>query len=93
MSRRSLCFVGAIGSALAHTFVNLYAKPCERLVDIVLGSGHKTLRVGVLDAEYHVTAVTAGEKIVIKGSAHSSDMKGPVGEGANLTLTLRSINI
>ncbi len=73
--------VGAIGSALAHTFVNLYAKPCERLVDIVLGSGHKTLRVGVLDAEYHVTAVTAGEKIVIKGSAHSSDMKGACGRG------------
>ena len=73
--------VRAISSALAHTFVNLDAEPCERLVDIILGTGHETLRVGVLDAQYHVATVTAGEKVVIKGCADASDVEGACGRG------------
>ena len=57
--------VGSVCTAFAHTFIDLYAQPCEGLVDILLGSGYEALRVGVLDAEYHVATMTAGKQVVI----------------------------
>ena len=41
--------VGAVGSAFAYAFVYAYAEPGQSLVDILLGSRHESLRVGVLD--------------------------------------------
>ena len=57
--------VGAERATLAHTLVNLDAEPCEGFIDIILGSGDKTLRVGVLDAQNHRAAVLAGKQIII----------------------------
>ena len=33
--------VGAVGTSFAHAFVDFYAEPCQRLVDIVFGAGNK----------------------------------------------------
>ncbi len=57
--------VGAERAAFAHTLVNLDSEPCEGFIDIILGSGDKTLRVGVLDAQNHRAAVLAGKQIII----------------------------
>ena len=73
--------VGAVGATLAHTLVDLYAEPGQGFVDILLRSGHESLRVGVLDAENHVAAVAAREEIVIESGADASDVERPRGRG------------
>ena len=67
--------VGAMIATKAHTFVKLDAEPLERLYNIVLGSRHKAVGVGVLNAEHHVAAVLARKQIVVKGCAHTANMK------------------
>ncbi len=67
--------VRTIIATLAYTLVDLYAEPCERFIDILLGTRHETSAVGILDTENHVAPMFAGKKIVIKGCAHTSDMK------------------
>ena len=74
--------VGAVGSALSYALVDLYSEPCQGLVDVVLGTGHETLRIGVLDAEYHVAPCLAGEKVVIESRAHASDVEGACRRGS-----------
>jgi hypothetical protein len=68
-------FVGTERAALTHAFVNADAEPCESFVDVVLGSGDEALGVGVLDAQYHVAAVTTCEQVVVEGSANSADVE------------------
>ena len=57
--------VWAVSATFAHTFVDADAEPGKRLVDIVFGTGHKALRVGVFYSEDHIAAILTGEKIVI----------------------------
>ncbi len=62
-------------SAYSHAFVNLYPEPFERLDDVLLGSRHESVAVGVLDTEQHLAAVLSCEQVVVKGSSHASDMQ------------------
>ena len=71
--------VGTVGSAFTHTLVDTDSEPGQGFVDIVLGAGHKALRVGILDAEYHVAAMLAGKEIIVKGGADSAYMKRACG--------------
>ena len=57
--------VGCVGAAGADTLVDLDAAPFERFDDILLGSRHEPLRVGILDAQDHLAAVTACEEVVV----------------------------
>ena len=49
--------------------------------DVLLGSGNEALRVGILDAEDHRTAVLAGEQIVVKSGADAADVQRARGAG------------
>ena len=42
--------VRSVGASFAYALVNTYTQPSQSFVDIVLGSGDKTLRIGILDA-------------------------------------------
>ena len=53
--------VGTVFAAEAHTFVELYSEPAERLEYIFFRPGHKAVRVGVFYAENKFAAVLAGE--------------------------------
>ena len=68
--------VGGVGTSRADAFVDLDSAPFERFEDILFGARHETLRVGVLDAEDHHTAVRTPPM-----------WSGPVGLGAKRTLT------
>ncbi len=57
--------VGGVGTSRADTLVDLDAAPFERFDDILLGSRHEPLRVGILDAQDHLAAVTACEEVVV----------------------------
>ncbi len=57
--------VGAVRAAFAHAFVYFNTEPCERLIDIIFGSRHKTLGVGVFYSKNHLAAMLTGKKIVI----------------------------
>ena len=67
--------------------VDLDAAPLERLEDILLGTRHETLRVGVLDAQDEGAACGAGERPVVDGRAGAPTCSLPVGEGAKRTRT------
>ena len=73
--------VGGVGTSRADAFVDLDAAPFERFEDILFGARHETLRVGVLDAEDHHTAVLTGEKVVVEGRADAADVERPRGAG------------
>ena len=64
--------VGAVVAALPHALVDAYAQPVEGLVDVVFGTGHKAVAVGILDAQYHGSAMLACKEIVVKRSAHAA---------------------
>ena len=42
--------VRTVRATFANAFVDADTEPSKRLVDIVFGTGHKALRVGVFDA-------------------------------------------
>ena len=67
--------VWSVLAAERHTLVELDAKPAERFDDIILGSGNKTIAVGVLDAEHQVAVVLAGEQVIIQGCTHASNVQ------------------
>ena len=67
--------VRTVIAAEAHTLVKLDAEPAERFDDIFLCSGNEAVRVGVLNAEHQVSAVLAGEKIVIQCCTHTTDVQ------------------
>ena len=80
--------VWAVRASFTYAFVYFNTEPCECLVDIIFGSGHETLGVGVFNTENHLAAMLAREKVVIKGCADTSDMERPPWErGAKRTLT------
>ena len=71
--------VRTVGAPFAHTLVDAYAEPCQRLVDVVFGSRHEAVAVGVLDAEYHVAPVLAGEQVVVERGAYPADVQRACG--------------
>ncbi len=73
--------VWAVRASFTYAFVYFNTEPCECLVDIIFGSGHETLGVGVFNTENHLAAMLAREKVVIKGCADTSDMERPRGRG------------
>lgn len=64
-------------AADADTLVDLDAAPLERLEDILLGTRHETLRVGIFDTKNHRTAVPTREQVVIKRRTYAADMQRP----------------
>ncbi len=64
--------VRSLGTAEAHTLVEFEAEPAERLDDILLGSGHEAVGVGVLNTKHKVAPMLAGEEIVEQGGAHTT---------------------
>ena len=73
--------VRSVRTTFADTLVNCYSEPGQRLVDIVLGTGNKTLRVSILDTENHLSAILTGKKPVEQGGADAADMEGTCGRG------------
>ncbi len=71
--------VWSVGASFADTFVDAYAEPGKGLVDIVFGTGHESLRVGVFDTENHFAPVLAGKEIVIQGSTYAPDVERACG--------------
>ena len=59
------------------TLIKLDAQPTERLNDILLGSRHKTVGVGVFNAENQVAAMLLGKKIIIQCGAYATNMQSP----------------
>lgn len=78
-------------AADADTLVDLDAAPLERLEDILLGTRHETLRVGIFDTKNHRTAVPTREQVVIKRRTYAADMQRPCRAGAKRTRTGLSI--
>lgn len=73
--------VRRMGAADADTLVDLDAAPLERLEDILLGTRHETLRVGIFDMKNHRTAVPTREQVVIKRRTYAADMQRPCRAG------------
>ena len=53
--------IRAVVATERHSLVKLDTEPTERLDNIVFGSRHKAVRVGILDTEHQVAAVLTGE--------------------------------
>ncbi len=73
--------VGGVGAADTDALVDFDAAPLERVHDILLGSRHEALRIGVFDAQNHRTFVLAGEKIVVERRADAADVQRARGAG------------
>ena len=71
--------IGSMAATVAHPLVKLDAEPLERLDDILLGTGHKTCGIGVLDSENKFATVLACEKVIVQCGAHTADMQRPCG--------------
>ena len=59
------------------SLVELDTQPAERLDDILLGTGHEAVRVGVLNTEHQVATVLTGKQIIIQGGTDATDMQSP----------------
>ena len=66
--------IGTFVPAKRDTLVKLDAQPAERLNDILLCPRHKTVGIGILDAEHQVAAMLTGKKVVIQCRTYSSYM-------------------
>ena len=73
--------VGTEGASKMDTFIKFDAQPVESLYDILFGTRHKAALIGILDTENHLSAVLAGEKVVVEGGTHTADVKRPRGGG------------
>ena len=51
--------IRTVRATFSHTFVKFDAEPSKRLIDIIFGSRHKTIGVGIFDAKNNLTAMTA----------------------------------
>ena len=63
------------------TLVNVDSAPLQRLVDILLGHGHKALRVGILNAEDKLTPMTVGKEVVEQRGAYTANVQRRWGLG------------
>ena len=61
-------------AAEAHALVEFHAEPFERFDDVIFGSRHKAVRVGIFNAEHHFASMLTGKKVVIERGAHTADM-------------------
>ncbi len=68
--------IGTVGTTFTDSFIKLNAEPIKTLHDVFFSTGHKPTAVGVLDAENHVASMLAGEEIVEKRSADTSNVEG-----------------
>ena len=57
--------VRALVASETYAFVELDSQPAERFKDILLGTRHKTVRIGIFYTEDKVTAMLLGKKIII----------------------------
>ena len=53
--------IRAVVATERHSLVKLDTEPTERLDDVIFGSRHKAMRVGILDTEHQVAAVLTRE--------------------------------
>ena len=68
-------------ASVTYAFVKLDAEPFEGFDDILFGTGHEALRVGVLDTEHHLAAVLTGKQVVVQCGANTTDMQWACGAG------------
>ena len=72
-------FALAVGTVMAtegHTFVETDAEPFEGFDDIFLGTGYKSLGVGVFDTENQFAAMLACKEIVVECCTYATDVEG-----------------
>ena len=66
--------VGTFVATKADALVELDAQPFERLDDILLGTRHETVGIGVLNTEHQIAAMLACKKEIIQGGTYATDM-------------------
>ena len=62
-------------SSFGDSLVDAYPAPGERVENVFLRSRHEPLRVGVFDAEDEVSAVLAGEQVVVQRRADAAHVQ------------------
>ena len=73
--------VWGVRTSDTYTFVDLDSAPFERFENVLFGSRHETLRVGVFDAENEVTASLSCEQVVVECRAYTAYMERSGGTG------------
>ena len=71
--------IRTILSTKGNALVKLYTQPLEGLDDIFLGTRNETTRIGILNPENKLPTMLACEKIVVKSSAHPTNVEGARG--------------
>ena len=71
--------VGSEIPSVTDSFVEFDTQPIEGFDDIGFCARDETLRVGIFDAENHVSAVLFGEEVVIEGGTYTADVQGSRG--------------
>ena len=59
----------------ANTFVEFDTKPLERLDNILLGTRHKTVTIGILDTEHQIATMLLGKQVVIQCCTHTTNVQ------------------
>ena len=68
--------VRAIVAPETYALVEVNAQPGEGLDDILFGTGHEALRIGIFDSENQFPAMLLGEQVIIQGGTDSADVQG-----------------
>lgn len=76
----SVRIVGRERNSLRNRLLRRFdTQPIEGFDDIGFCARDETLRVGIFDAENHVSAVLFGEEVVIEGGTYTADVQGSRG--------------
>ena len=63
----------------AYALIKLDAQPLERFDDVIFGSWHKTVGVGILDSQQNLATILLGEQVVVQCGTDPTYMKGSCG--------------
>ena len=66
-------------AAKRHALVELDVQPLERFKDVLLGSRHETVRVGVLNSENKIALMLTGKQVIIQCGANAANVQCPSG--------------
>ncbi len=73
--------IGAYRATGLRAFIRHQAAPPEAVHDVCFRTGHESGLIGVFDAEDEVTAVLAGEEIIIEDSTYATQVESARGTG------------